>query len=95
MAYDDMSIDHIEPVGQGGFHEHDNVQLAHLSCNLNRQKGPYGIDRRWKNCKRGHDLTILANVKVRQDGERRCRICERATNNASKRKRKAAKNAAA
>jgi 5-methylcytosine-specific restriction endonuclease McrA len=29
------SIDHIMPISWGGSHTKDNVQLAHLSCNVN------------------------------------------------------------
>ena len=30
------SLDHIKPISLGGFHSHDNVQLAHLRCNLSK-----------------------------------------------------------
>lgn len=30
------SIDHIKPVSKGGTHTWDNVQLAHLSCNIRK-----------------------------------------------------------
>lgn len=39
LAYpDDMcaSLDHIVPMSRGGPHEYDNVQLAHLRCNINK-----------------------------------------------------------
>lgn len=30
------SLDHITPLNKGGTHTHDNVQLAHLGCNLRK-----------------------------------------------------------
>jgi hypothetical protein len=30
------SLDHIEPLSKGGTHELDNVQLAHLGCNIRK-----------------------------------------------------------
>lgn len=34
--YEDKSIDHIIPLSKGGSHTWDNVQLAHLSCNVTK-----------------------------------------------------------
>ncbi len=30
------SLDHTKPLSKGGTHTHDNVQLAHLRCNLRK-----------------------------------------------------------
>jgi 5-methylcytosine-specific restriction endonuclease McrA len=32
----DLSIDHIVPIARGGEHEWDNVQPAHLGCNIQK-----------------------------------------------------------
>lgn len=32
----DKSIDHIRPLSKGGTHTWDNVQLAHLKCNIKK-----------------------------------------------------------
>ena len=36
VAWGDDSIDHIIPVSRGGPHKWDNVQLAHLKCNISK-----------------------------------------------------------
>ena len=33
---DIASLDHIVPISKGGSHTYDNVQLAHLSCNIRK-----------------------------------------------------------
>lgn len=49
-------------------------------------------------CKNGHDITDLANVKVRSNGRRECRVCARASwhrSPAAERQRARAKRKAA
>lgn len=77
MAYDDMSIDHILGVWQGGSDEADNLQLAHLTCNLTKPRGSFTTKPTSDVCARGHDLTDPKNVYERPNGERNCRPCIR------------------
>lgn len=58
------------------------IQPAHLelvSSRENSMRGnhPLYVVARKQECQRGHDLTNDANVYVRKDGRRRCRLCRR------------------
>jgi hypothetical protein len=78
VAYDDLSIDHIVDVHKGGKHEHDNVQLAHLSCNTNKKRGTLKSYRLKDRCRNNHDLSLSENIYIRPcNGCRTCLICKR------------------
>lgn len=36
VEFDDASVDHIIPISRGGAHKWDNVQTAHLMCNVRK-----------------------------------------------------------
>lgn len=36
VEFDDSSVDHIIPIARGGAHKWDNVQTAHLLCNIRK-----------------------------------------------------------
>lgn len=39
VALAEMTLDHLVPLSKGGNHTHDNVCVAHLSCNSSRGAG--------------------------------------------------------
>jgi HNH endonuclease len=82
MPYDEMTIDHIQPVTDGGLSMANNVQLAHSSCNKQRLR-PH---MRTEFCKRGHPRTsenyrLVGHTK---SGTPRygCRLCHNITRKA-------------
>lgn len=82
MPYDEMSIDHIIPVFDGGLSMANNIQLAHLSCNKQRQRPHMQL----KVCKRGHPRTDANSRLVghTKNGSPRygCRLCYNMTRKA-------------
>jgi hypothetical protein len=76
IPYDEMSVDHIKQVWEGGTGDADNLRLAHLSCNLCRPRGN-GIERkRMTRCQSGrHSLLKPGSVYVKANGQHMCARC--------------------
>lgn len=57
----------------------DHLEPVPQRINLMRGLAPYGLR---GTCKHGHDVTDQANVYTRPNGQRQCRVCDRARDRA-------------